>query len=96
MQICPVKPQMEEYEITTEAYGVTKAVKHQRITNAAQLPVYVERWRVAHTPVQSGAWLQALLKVADDKAGMVEIDRKRALRRRDLILSLKGGREIAE
>jgi formate hydrogenlyase subunit 6/NADH:ubiquinone oxidoreductase subunit I len=96
MQICPVKPQTEEYEITTEAYGVTKTVKHQRITNSSQLPVYVERWRVAHTPVQSGAWLQALLKVADEKAGMVEIDRKRALRRRDLILSLKGGHEVGE
>jgi DNA-binding phage protein len=41
--------------------------------------------------VQSGAWIQALLKLADEKAGMVEIDRKRALRRHDLILSLKGG-----
>ena len=93
MQICPVKPEFEEYEVQAEAYGVSKTVIHQRITNADQLPVYVERWRVAHTPVQSGAWTQALLKLADDKAGMVEIDRKRALRRRDLIVSLKGGRE---
>lgn len=96
MQICPVKPEFEEYEITAEAYGVSKTVKHQRITNAEELPVYVERWRVAHTPVQSGAWTQALLKLADDKAGMVEIDRKRALRRRDLIISLKGGHEVEE
>ena len=96
MQICPVKPEIEEYEIKAESYGVTKMVKHQRITNAEELPVLVERWRVAHTPVQSGAWTQALLKLADDKAGMVEIDRKRALRRRDLILSLKGGHEIKE
>ena len=96
MQICPVKPEVEEYEIKAESYGVTKMVKHQRITNAEELPVFVERWRVAHTPVQSGAWTQALLKLADDKAGMVEIDRKRALRRRDLILSLKGGHEVKE
>jgi len=96
MQICPVKPEYEEYEVTAEAYGVKKTVKHQRIANAEQLPVLVERWRVAHTPVQSGAWLQALLKVADEKAGMVEIDRKRALRRKDLILSLKGGHEIID
>jgi ferredoxin len=96
MQICPVKPEMEEYEITVEAYGVTKQVKHKRIVNSEKLPIVVERWRVAHEPVQSGAWLQALLKLADDKAGMVEIDRKRALKRRDLILSLKGGHEMTE
>jgi formate hydrogenlyase subunit 6/NADH:ubiquinone oxidoreductase subunit I len=96
MQICPVKAEFEEYEVQAEAFGVSKTVKHQRITNAADLPVYVERWRVAHTPVQSGAWIQALLKVADDKAGMLEIDRKRALKRRDLIKALKGGNELAE
>ena len=96
MQICPVKPEMEEYETQVEAYGVTKTVEHTRITNADKLPVYVERWRVNHTPVVSGAWTQALLKLADDKAGMVEIDRKRALKRRELITALKGGREIAE
>jgi len=96
MQICPVKPEVEEYETQVEAYGVTKTVEHTRITNADKLPVYVERWRVNHTPVVSGAWTQALLKLADDKAGMVEIDRKRALKRRDLITALKGGREIAE
>lgn len=96
MQICPVKAEYEEYEVKAEAFGVTKLVKHERITNADDLPVYVERWRVAHTPVQSGAWTQALLKVADDKAGMVEIDRKRALKRRDLIIALKGGRDLVE
>ena len=96
MQICPVKPEVEEYETQVEAYGVTKTVEHTRITNADKLPVYVERWRVNHTPVVSGAWTQALLKLADDKAGMVEIDRKRALKRRDLITALKGGHEIAE
>ena len=96
MQICPVKAEFEEYEVLAEAFGVSKTVKHQRITNAVDLPVYVERWRVAHTPVQSGAWTQALLKLADDKAGMLEIDRKRALKRRDLIKALKGGNELAE
>ena len=50
MQICPVKAEFEEYEVQAEAYGVSKTVKHQRITNAADLPVVVERWRVAHTP----------------------------------------------
>jgi ferredoxin len=96
MQVCPVKAEYEEYEVNAEAFGVTKVVKHERITNAEDLPVYVERWRVAHTPVQSGAWTQALLKVADDKAGMMEIDRKRALKRRDLITALKGGRDLVK
>ena len=96
MQICPVKPETEEYEIQAEAYGVTKTVTHERITNADELPVYVERWRVAHTPVKSAAWTAALLRLADDKAGMVEINRKRALKRKDLLLALKGGREIGE
>jgi len=96
MQICPIKAQYEEYEVKAETFGVTKIVKHQRIANTEELPVYVERWRVAHTPVQSGAWTQALLKVADDKAGMVEIDRKNALKRRDLIAALKGGRAMVK
>ncbi len=96
MQVCPVKPEYEDYEISAEAYGVTKKVTHQRIINSEEMPVFVERWRVAHEEVQSGAWIQALLKLADNKAGMVEIDRKRALKRRDLIRSLKGGHEIAE
>jgi hypothetical protein len=56
----------------------------------------VERWRVKHTPVQSGAWVEALVKLADEKAGMVEIERKRALKRHDLIVALKGGRERQE
>ena len=36
------------------------------------------------------AWIDALRQLADDKAGAVEIDRKRALHRRDLIIALKG------
>ena len=96
MQICPVKPEVEEYEAQVEAYGVTKTVQETRITNVDDLPVYVERWRVQHAPVVSAAWTAALLRLADDKAGMVEIDRKRALKRRDLITALKGGHEIAE
>jgi ferredoxin len=93
VQICPVEAQYEEYEVTIESQGVTKVVKHSRVTNSSQLPVWVERWRVRHQPVKSGAWVQALLKIADEKAEMVEIDRKRALKRRDLILALKGGNQ---
>ncbi len=96
MQVCPVKPEYKEYQVTVESYGVTKSVTHQRVTNADELPIWVERWRVGHTPVQSSAWLEALVKMADDKAGAVEIDRKRALRRRDLLKALVGGKVLLE
>jgi 4Fe-4S ferredoxin len=94
MQVCPVKPDYEEYEVTFESQGVTKTVAHRRITNANELPIWVERWRVQHQPVQSAAWIEALSKLADDKAGAVEIDRKRALKRRDLLKALAGGRAL--
>jgi len=93
MQICPVKPEVEVVEKEVEAYGVKKAIQYTQITNKDELPVYVERWRVNHTPVMSAAWTSALERLADDKAGMVELDRKRALKRRDLIVALKGGHE---
>lgn len=96
MQICPVKAEYQEYSIPVESYGVTKEVKHKRVINSGSLPIWVERWRVRHSEVKSGSWIVALLKLADDKAGMIEIDRKRALRRRDLILALKGGKEAVE
>ncbi|MBN1873798.1 MAG: 4Fe-4S binding protein [Anaerolineae bacterium] len=95
MQICPIKAEWEEYEVHFESQGVTCTRMHQRLVNADELPVLVERWRVNHTPVQSAAWLEALVKLADDKAGQVEIDRKRALKRKDLIVSLKGGKSLA-
>jgi len=96
MQVCPVKPEYEEYEFTFESHGVTKTVIHRRVTNADELPVWVERWRVRHQPVQSAAWIEALRKMADDKAGAVEIDSKRALKRRDLLKALAGGRALLE
>jgi len=96
VQICPVEAQYEEYEVTVESQGVTKVVPHRRVTNTEQLPIWVERWRVRHEPLKSGAWVQALLQLADEKAEMVEIDRKRALKRRDLLLALKGGNQQEE
>jgi 4Fe-4S ferredoxin len=96
MQVCPIKAEYEEYEVTVESHGVTKTVIHQRVTNAGELPVWVERWRVRHQPVQSAAWIEALRKMADDKAGAVEIDSKRALKRRDLLKALAGGRALLE
>ena len=94
MQVCPVKPEYEEYEFTFESQGVTKTIARTRITNAEELPVWVERWRVRHEPVQSAAWIEALTKMADDKAGAVEIDSKRARKRRDLLKALVGGRAL--
>ena len=94
MQVCPVKPEYEEYEFTFESQGVSKTVTHTRITNAGELPVWVERWRIRHTPVQSAAWIEALNKMADDKAGAVEIDSKRALKRRDLLKALAGSKAL--
>jgi hypothetical protein len=87
---------MEDYEVTLQSQGVTVTKTLQRVTNADELPIWVERWRVRHTPVQSGAWVEALAKLADDKASMIEIERKRAIKRHDLIVALKGGRELQE
>jgi len=94
MQVCPVKPEYEEYEFTFESQGVTKTIARARITNVEELPVWVERWRVRHEPVQSAAWIEALTKMADDKAGAVEIDSKRARKRRDLLKALVGGKAL--
>jgi len=94
MQVCPVKPEYVEHEVVVESQGVSKTVVHQRITNSEELPILVERWRVGHTPVQSASWIEALTKMADDKVGAVEIDSKRALKRRDLLKALVGAREL--
>ncbi|MFN2286680.1 MAG: 4Fe-4S binding protein [Anaerolineae bacterium] len=96
MQICPVKAEWEEYDVHFESQGVIYTRAHRRLTNADELPVLVERWRVRHTPVESAAWLEALAKLADEKASQVEIDRKRAVRRRDLIVALKGGKSYVK
>ncbi len=94
MQVCPIKAEIEEYEETFESQGVTKTMTRQRVTNVDDLPIWVERWRARHEPVVSAAWIEALSKMADDKAGSVEIDRKRALRRRDLLQVLVGAKQF--
>lgn len=94
MQVCPVKPEYEQVDVTIESQGVSKVISHNVIKNANDLPVYVERWRVRHTPISSGSWIEALRKMGDDRAGAVEIDRKRALKRRDLLKALHGSREF--
>ena len=96
MQVCPIQAEYEDYEVTFESQGVTKTVVHQRMTNGDVLPVVVERWRVGHTPVQSAAWIETLGKMAGEKASAVEIDRKRALKRRDLLKALTGAAAFIE
>jgi len=91
LQVCPVRPEYESQEtLLALPGGNTSRVTQKRITNPDKLPLSVERWRVHHTPVKSAAWIEALAKMADDKAGMVEMDRKRALQRRDLLKALPG------
>ena len=94
MQVCPVQPEVEEYEFTFESQGVTRTETRERITNADELPIWVERWRIGHEPVQSAAWIAALRKMADERAGAIEMDGKRALRRRDLLKALVGYRQF--
>ena len=69
---------------------MTHTRSRQKLLNGEDLPIVVERWRINHSNVSSAAWIEALRKLSDDKAKSVEIDRKRALRRADLIEALKG------
>jgi 4Fe-4S ferredoxin len=96
MEVCPIKPEYEEEEVRVESYGVTKTVTHSQITNREELPIWVERWRVQHSPVQSGTWNEVLTKTANDRAGMVETDIKRALKRRDLLKALSGAQALLD
>lgn len=91
MQICPIKPEYKTEPFEFQSNGVNVVRDHEVLINEDQLAIKVERWRANHTPVSSAAWVEALRKLSDDKAKMVEIDRKRALRREDLILALRGG-----
>jgi len=89
MHVCPIKPEFEEEEFTFESQGLTLSRTRQILKNEDALAIKVERWRVNHKPAKSAAWIEALRKLADDKASAVEIDRKRALKRRDLIVALR-------
>jgi len=89
MHACPIQPEFEEEEFTFESQGLTLTRTKKTLVNEDELAIKVERWRVNHKPVKSAAWIEALRKLADDKASAVEIDRKRALKRRDLILALR-------
>ena len=90
MEVCPIKAEYVEEPFEFESQGMTLQRTLKKLTNADELPVKVERWRVNHTEVSSASWIEALRKVSDDKAKSVEIDRKRALRRADLIDALRG------
>lgn len=90
MHACPIQPEFIEEEFTFESQGLTLTRIHQKLVNEDDLAIKVERWRVHHEPIKSAAWIETLRKLADDKASAVEIDRKRALKRKDLILALRG------
>lgn len=90
MHACPIKPEFIEEEFTFESQGLTLTRTHQKLVNEDELAIKVERWRVHHKPIKSAAWIETLRKLADNKASAVEIDRKRALKRKDLILALRG------
>ena len=89
MHACPIKPEFVEEEFTFESSGVSVTRTYQKLVNPEALAIKVERWRTQPTDTKSGSWIEALRKLADDKAGAVEIDRKRALRRKDLIVALR-------
>lgn len=90
MQVCPIKPQYQSEEFEFEYQGMQVKRTREILTNPDELAIKVERWRVNHTIVSSAAWIEALRKLSDDKAKMVEIDRTRALRRVDLVRALRG------
>lgn len=96
VQLCPVEAVMEEVEVSLQSQGVEFPRSIQRVANMEDLPIWVERWRARHAPVQSGAWVSALARLADDKASMIELETKRAIKRRDLIVALKGDKELRE
>ncbi|MCD4673267.1 MAG: 4Fe-4S binding protein [Anaerolineaceae bacterium] len=96
MQVCPVKREYDESEITFQSYGVEVKRQQKTVNNQEKLPIWVERWRIGHEAVESGSWIDALRKLADDKAGMIELDKKRALKRRDLLKALPGSRILLD
>ncbi len=85
-----MKSEFKDEEFTFESQGLTLTRTRQVLVNKDELPIKVERWRAIHEPVQSASWIEALRKLADDKISAVEIDRKRALKRKDLLLALRG------
>lgn len=96
VQLCPVEPVIEEVEVHLHSQGVEFTRTFPRVSNLEDLPIWVERWRARHAPVQSGAWVSALARLADDKANMMEMESKRAIKRRNLIIALEGDRELRE
>jgi formate hydrogenlyase subunit 6/NADH:ubiquinone oxidoreductase subunit I len=90
MHACPIKPEFSEEEFTFESQGLTLTRTYQKLINGDELAIKVERWRTQPKDIKSAAWIEALRKLSDDRASAVEIDRRRALRRKDLILALRG------
>jgi len=96
VQICPVDPVIEDVTVTLTSQGVTYERSYPKVMNASEMPIWVERWRARHAPVESGAWVAAIERLADPKAAQVEIENKRAEKRRELIVALEGDKEQRE
>ena len=90
MEVCPVRPVYAEESFEFDSQGMHITRTTQKLINGSELPIRVERWRVNHSDVDSATWLESLRKLSDDKAKSVEIDRKSALKREDLIVALRG------
>jgi len=90
MHACPIKPEFSEEEFTFESQGLTLTRTYQKLVNGDELAIKVERWRTQPKDIKSAAWIEALRKLSDDRASAVEIDRRRALKRKDLIVALRG------
>ncbi len=90
MHTCPIKAEFVDETFSFESQGISITRTYKKLVNEADLAIKVERWRARHKPVKSAAWIEALRKLADDKASSVELDRIRALKRKDLIYALKG------
>ena len=53
MEVCPVKAEYVEEHFEFESQGMTFQLKIKLLTNADEMPIKLERWRVNHTEVSS-------------------------------------------
>jgi hypothetical protein len=75
MQVCPIKANMKKRKTPLKLYGVTKTFKHKTLVNADELPV--KSGALARPPhdIKMRRLMEALRKMADDKARRIEQDR---------------------
>jgi len=53
IEVCPVKAEYVEEPFEFESQGMTLQRKLKRLTNADEMPIKLDRWRVNHTEVSS-------------------------------------------